>query len=147
MVQISILTYSERNEILLSMGFNSYEEYQGSRLWAEIRLLVLKRDRFSCALCEGPANQAHHSKYTVENLAGLALTHIHAVCQGCHQTIEFDGENKLTTRQAFNKFYGLLRSGEMKRLRPPIGIKADNRKRGYITGMAYKRFHESRKRK
>lgn len=85
--------YAERNRVLVTMGFKSYSDYLKSDLWAGIRQRVLDSNDGTCACCRvKPANQVHHRKYTPENLSGRSLSHLIALCAGCHRNAEFSGK-------------------------------------------------------
>ena len=95
--------YDRRNAILLEMGFASYAEYLESELWRKIRRTVLC-DGNACLVCGKPANQVHHTKYTLANLSGESLEGMVPICRDCHQTIEFNGKNqKLSLHHANQK--------------------------------------------
>lgn len=79
-------TYNKRNIILEELGFTDYQEYLKSNLWKSIRAKVLPS---KCCCCRKKASQVHHSKYTFENLSGKSIEHLHPICLGCHQKIEF----------------------------------------------------------
>lgn len=70
--------------VLHEMGYASYEEYLQSDLWMRIRKKVLKKARKLCADCPSRATQVHHEAYTVENLKGMNLRFLVAVCDDCH---------------------------------------------------------------
>jgi hypothetical protein len=134
------LTYAERDKLLRSRGFANYKAYQASMLWAGIRLQVLHSQTFKCALCNGAANQVHHSSYSAANLFGKNADGLHAVCGPCHEMVEFDGDKKLTTRQSRAKFQRLLADAARKTDAEP-----DRTSRPAV-GLARKRFYQARHR-
>ncbi len=136
---IAGLTYAERNRVLRGRGFASYKDYQDSLLWAGIRLSVLQFKKFKCVLCGGNANQVHHSRYSEANLFGTETAGLHAVCGTCHQTVEFDGDKKLTAAQSLRKFNKLLGNGKLK--------KTKKKRKGHNSaiGLAWKKFHIARR--
>ena len=86
-----IKPYRKRNSTLRKMGLAAnYRDYLASPLWAVHRLKVLKRDRFKCQGCGGPASEVHHFRYTRKTLAGEATYWMCAIFRKCHQFIEFD---------------------------------------------------------
>lgn len=80
--------YQERDAILRSLGFGSYKEYLRSMLWQVIRQRVLAASP-ACYGCGNPAKQVHHTRYTVDVLAGHDDSTLRSVCGGCHKTAEF----------------------------------------------------------
>jgi hypothetical protein len=70
--------------VLRELGFDLYADYLLSALWLDIRRRVMKRARKKCFDCDGRATQVHHEEYTVENLKGLNLRFLVALCDGCH---------------------------------------------------------------
>jgi hypothetical protein len=87
-------TYSERNDVLRELGFDSYAEYLKSSLWRSIRLRVYGMKGDNCFLCNNLASQLHHRRYHKNDLIGKTIRYIHPVCEECHKKIEFDGERK-----------------------------------------------------
>lgn len=87
--------YQQRAEFLKALGYESYRHYLSRPLWASIRKAVIGRDK-KCRLCGAEPYTAHHITYNSQVLAGSDLSQLIAVCRGCHHSIEFDGELKLT---------------------------------------------------
>lgn len=94
------LAYGERNRLLLSMGFGSYQEYLRSPLWQGIRRAVL-HGRPACVRCGGRSALAHHVRYTRENLSGRSMDGLVPMCWDCHREIEFGPDGaKRSPREA-----------------------------------------------
>lgn len=57
-----------------------------SRRWRELRLRVLKRDRFTCQECGGKANTVDHVKPFTDASDPLAwqTTNLQSLCRRCH---------------------------------------------------------------
>jgi hypothetical protein len=96
--------YKSRNDVLRGMGFDSYQEYLKSSLWASIRWRVLKANP-DCYVCERKANQVHHEAYRKIDLDGRCLDRLRSLCGRCHYRIEFRDRDKLklNTKQAKTK--------------------------------------------
>lgn len=86
--------YTERNAILRTLGFATYQSYLESPTWRTIRAKVLARDRQQCQLCLGKAFSVHHRSYCRGALDGSQLHHMVSICKPCHERIEFKGEKK-----------------------------------------------------
>lgn len=96
--------YRERDEILKSMGFNSYAEYLESDIWKNLRAYVLKKMPI-CFACTRPSTQVHHRMYSRKVLEGKSDAGLFATCAGCHFKAEFRDKDhkKLNPRQATAK--------------------------------------------
>ena len=95
--------YAARNELLHALGFKNYTAYLTSDTWKKIRHRVLLR-RPPCRSCGRNTNQVHHAKYTKENLTGVSLDGLVAVCSHCHKNAEYSKKgNKVGPTQATQK--------------------------------------------
>lgn len=74
---------------LRALGFKTYKEYLRSDLWKQVRAEVFAAKGRSCYLCGEPATELHHNRYHRNDLTGKKLKHIHPICRGCHEGIEF----------------------------------------------------------
>ncbi len=70
---------------LRRLGYESYQEYLASPLWKRVREAVMRKYGGLCLDCGDLATQAHHERYTFENLRGERLDWIVALCRGCHK--------------------------------------------------------------
>lgn len=70
---------------LRRLGFSSYEEYRESALWKRLRRRVMEKYGWKCVDCGNKATQAHHERYTFENLRGERQDGIVALCRDCHK--------------------------------------------------------------
>lgn len=88
-------TYTERNAILISIGFDTYAAYLKSDTWAGISSQVLAKGK-KCWVChrKRSATQCHHDIYTRRNLLGETLSGIYPICNFCHMAIEFKKKGK-----------------------------------------------------
>ncbi len=68
--------------VLRKLGFASYKEYIGSKLWRKIRAGVL--EAFDTCECGEKATEAHHECYTENNLAGKSREWLVGICAKCH---------------------------------------------------------------
>lgn len=96
--------YKSRAVGLRAIGFASYREYLRSDLWKEIRSKVYAAKGRECYLCGEPATQLHHNRYHKNDLLGKKIRFINPVCDPCHEAIEFEGNEKVTLRQAASQF-------------------------------------------
>jgi 5-methylcytosine-specific restriction endonuclease McrA len=94
--------YRSRDRNLPDVGYAGYQEYLRSPEWSAIRSEVLRRLP-QCLLCESPASCVHHMSYDTRVILGLDRRTLVALCERCHQTIEFDGKRKRSLREANGK--------------------------------------------
>ena len=92
--------YESRYKYLRYLGFKSYKEYLASDLWKEIRRKAFKCHGRECYLCDKPATELHHNRYSLKDLQGKRLKFIKPVCRQCHEEIEFKNGEKATVGQA-----------------------------------------------
>lgn len=86
--QINGHSYDERDSNLRKMQFKCYRDYLNSNLWGRIRNKVFQRKGYRCSLCSGHAEELHHNRYSLEDLQGKDISHIHPVCSLCHYMVE-----------------------------------------------------------
>ncbi len=99
--------YSDRQELIEALGFDTYQKYLDSPLWKGIRLKALSRDNHKCQLCYRPAQCVHHKKYSSGALSGNSIHDLISLCNKCHTKVEFksgarrnlDGCQKKTLRE------------------------------------------------
>lgn len=120
--------YGSRNEVLLALGYSSYEDYLGSELWAGIRERVLTRDGHKCRLCDKRAATCiHHIDYSRETMLGEKIDLMYSLCYGCHQRLEFDSTapgRKLKFSSVVSKTLRLMKAkGKKPRGKPWIGLR------------------------
>ena len=77
--------YSDRNETLRLLGFQSYGSYTRSKLWKIIRERALDLNGRVCRKCKGTATQVHHGVYTRDTLTGEDVRGLVPVCGFCHR--------------------------------------------------------------
>jgi hypothetical protein len=102
------LNYADRNAILRDMGYADYAAYRASPLWKAIRRRVRIRDGNRCRICDAGTLIVHHDDYGRETLDGLSISRLYCVCHDCHQSIEFEGEQKRSFVEAQRVFRTLL---------------------------------------
>lgn len=101
--------YSERDKMLLELGFPSYSAYLASELWQSIRTRVFKQRGRECFGCGKFAVSVHHNKYTRDNLSGRRISNLFPVCHQCHKDVELkDGKQKVAPNIVFNRFSKLI---------------------------------------
>jgi hypothetical protein len=77
--------YVYRDDNLRALGFDSYDAYLRSPLWASIRIRVLERCGTRCEVCSKKmAAQVHHRAYDPATLRGDSIDALTATCFGCH---------------------------------------------------------------
>lgn len=81
--------YTQRNAILLQLGFSSYKNYLNSAIWQDIRYKVLLPSS-RCRACGKKATQVHHNRYLLEDMNGACLAQLIPVCGKCHHACEFN---------------------------------------------------------
>lgn len=104
------------------VGFNSYSEYLQSDLWKSIRNKVLNAAKFKCCMCHQTATQVHHRSYNRENLLGINLKGLVALCGRCHYAIEFTDGKKNDLGKANRKLKVVLR--ERRKIKKKARIKS-----------------------
>jgi len=88
------------------LGFRSYDAYIKSRLWWNIRQLVLERDGRCCQVCGSPSKTVHHIDYTQTIMLGQGDQHeLITLCEPCHNFVE---QNKRISekKSLLNKLFG-----------------------------------------
>lgn len=91
--------YHVRNRNLSNLGYISYSKYLESEDWARIRKAKLNRFP-QCLICPNPSSQVHHTSYATSVLLGMHLHLLVCLCDKCHHSIEFDGEDKKSLEDA-----------------------------------------------
>ena len=87
------------------LGFRSYDAYIKSRLWWNIRQLVLERDGKCCQVCGTPSKTIHHIDYTKIVMLGQGDQHqLITLCEPCHVFVEQD-KSLLQKRYLLNKLF------------------------------------------
>ena len=88
------------------LGFRSYDAYIKSRVWWNIRQLVLERDGRCCQVCGSPSKTVHHIDYTQTIMLGQGDQHeLITLCEPCHNFVE---QNKRISekKSLLNKLFG-----------------------------------------
>ena len=95
--------YTERDELLLSLGFDSYRDYLGSPAWAVIRSAKLANQPL-CEICGSAAEEIHHLSYSHSALTGRSESDLVSVCRSHHVAIEFTPHHNKRTFDAARKY-------------------------------------------
>ncbi len=83
-------TYGERNALLLSIGFPSYQSYLTSPIWLRVKcFLNITLQENECKLCGRPWQVYHHLRYDLLVLTGLDPDGVVRLCHRCHERVEF----------------------------------------------------------
>ena len=88
------------------LGFRSYDAYIKSRLWWNIRQIILERDGRCCQVCGSPSKTVHHIDYTQTIMLGQGDQHeLITLCEPCHNFVE---QNKRISEKKglLNKLFG-----------------------------------------
>ena len=80
----------------------AYATYLASDLWGAIRSKVLSK-RPWCELCGDRATQVHHDSYHVSVMLGEMNDSLVSICRDCHEGIEFEGHQKLSSKEVRRK--------------------------------------------
>jgi len=87
--------YKQRGRLIRQLGLGqTYAEYLASPRWQGIRARVMQRDAGLCQVCGKAATQVHHQRYRRDNLLGLSLAHLIAICGDCHRIVEFSDRKR-----------------------------------------------------
>lgn len=109
-------TYSDRNKRLKGMGYDSYDQYLASPLWASIRAVAFQQHGNACVLCHNRAEVIHHIGYGLLTLNGFRMDSLAPLCHQCHAAIEFtSGGKKRSLSQAQSAYRKLLKGSGDKR--------------------------------
>lgn len=73
----------KRSNWLCVLGFESFDEYLHSPLWAGIKARALKRDGGKCCYCHAPSVYANLIRFELENLNGKDLSGVRTICGQC----------------------------------------------------------------
>jgi hypothetical protein len=88
------------------LGFRSYDAYIKSRLWWNIRQLVLERDGRCCQVCGSPSKTVHHIDYTNIIMLGQGDQHeLITLCEPCHNFVE-QSKRLSEKKSLLNKLFG-----------------------------------------
>jgi hypothetical protein len=83
--------YRERDRLLKSLGWTNYAAYLASPVWRRIRKAHIKAHP-DCLVCEGPAQEVHHLRYTAAVLEGSEPSSLASLCRHHHAAAEFEGD-------------------------------------------------------
>lgn len=87
------------------LGFKSYDKYIKSRLWWNIRQLIIERDGKCCQVCGTPSKTVHHIDYTKVILLGQGDQHeLITLCEPCHNFVEQE-KHLLKKKSLLNKLF------------------------------------------
>ena len=88
------------------LGFRSYDAYIKSRLWWNIRQIILERDGRCCQVCGSPSKTVHHIDYTQTIMLGQGDQHeLITLCEPCHNFVEQD-KRVSEKKGLLNKLFG-----------------------------------------
>jgi len=99
----AVACYAVRDANLRSIGYLTYGYYCRCDLWIGIRARVFELYGKECFACGAPAEQVHHSDYSIQVLRGEDLSKLYPVCGDCHLWCEFDNGFKVSPRRATDK--------------------------------------------
>lgn len=92
---------AKRAESQRKRGQRSYIEVYSTQRWRVLRLKILRRDRFTCTTCGGPATQAAHiTPFTSgDDPNAWDETNLAASCKSCN------------SREASNRYHATNKQG------------------------------------
>lgn len=124
-------TYGDRNSLLVTLGFLTYQDYLSSDLWLSILKRCFRLKGTVCTLCKRKkASVVHHVAYSKKVLLGLDMKPLFPLCQGCHVKIEFSAKgDKRTLNEAQALWYKLVSNKEGKSWQTEKGNKRKKEKR------------------
>lgn len=96
--EVQLSAYRDRNETLRLLGFPSYKNYLGSRLWKLIKERAFQIHGRICRVCKGEATQIHHASYLRDVLMGEDVRALIPLCGRCHFVGSRTERNSRTTR-------------------------------------------------
>jgi len=96
-------SYQDRDDILLRLGFASYQQYLNSELWRLIKSRAFKVHGTKCKVCGKETTTLHHKNYEWEVLSGKTVKGLVPLCVECHYHIEFYQGQKCSLSQANNR--------------------------------------------
>ncbi len=100
--------YTDRNQVLVELGYADYNQYQASPLWKKIRAKVFAVKGRGCWLCDQQAICIHHIDYAKDTLLGRSLDGLVPLCNTCHGVVEFLPDKKKRSLRASQRTYKAL---------------------------------------
>lgn len=96
-------------EVKINEFFTEYNKYLESQKWKDLRLQVLRRDKFKCKYCKSKkAEHVHHLSYQNYKLHGHStIDECVSVCAPCHYLLHSGRVNdilKYDIKDAFNPY-------------------------------------------
>jgi hypothetical protein len=92
--KFAIRQFAKWNRILKETGFDSYQEFLKSPVWAQAKKRIARKiaqgkSFYSVCWCCGSKDnlQLHHLKYTKSNLRGAVGNDLKYLCRSCHETV------------------------------------------------------------
>lgn len=107
----SMSSYTDRDALLVTMGYRSYEAYLASELWRSIRDRAIKRDKH-CVVCGGEIECVHHESYANDVLRGANIRPLKSLCHDCHKVVEFRSSGEKRSMEEANVILHRLITGE-----------------------------------
>lgn len=107
--------YGDRDTLLASFGFASYQEYLQSESWKYIRRLQMSSHP-NCISCGLPATEVHHVSYNRNTMLGIGKVDVVSLCRKCHCCIEFVDGGKVSLPEANERLLTLCGKADAKGL-------------------------------
>jgi hypothetical protein len=79
--------FQEQKDDEYEERLEEYDDYIKSPEWKQKRLIILKRDKYRCVMCNKPAQEIHHVNYHKFNSKGEENTCV-SLCRRCHKCEE-----------------------------------------------------------
>lgn len=92
------------NELVRSLGFERFDEYLASPLFAAVRARVFEERGEACVRCSNPATEVHFAKHTRATLSGRSLDDLYPVCRDCSAKSKARPDGSKTTLAEATRF-------------------------------------------
>lgn len=93
MTVTAMLAFAERNRLLTTLGYSSFDNYKNSTTLKRIERRALEKHPF-CFGCGCVAEWVHFAFYFADNLAGKSEAGIWTICKQCYGECYFDEYKK-----------------------------------------------------
>lgn len=104
-----MVTHAQRDEVLRTLGYASYDDYLAGDLWKSLRRRVFERDHYLCRLCDRGGYVVYYLSYSMKVLGGHDLGCLTTLCHKCHDVVEFSGgKRKRTLGESVALYHTLL---------------------------------------
>ena len=92
------------NDLVRSLGFDGFDEYLASPLFASVRARVFGERGEACVRCSNPATEVHFARHTRATLSGRSLDDLYPVCRDCSAKSQVRPDGSKTTLAEATRF-------------------------------------------